>query len=478
MRGKPDRTRLYGRTVSESETINASLLSDGLLNVSQAGINLKLQKPDASLAGREAMIANTTPDWLTMSQEDSLFIGGLRHLPLGPYESAMLEYNKSEVPAGLHIAVSGIPMPGKAQTSTPTLVWTTHDATVTSNVMTYSLYKGICFFTWDAAGTDGADATQVTASLPFTPQYVQTKVFCTGVKKIGTSQTDCVPYVAADQSTAASRVLTLGVPATFTDDAAWEIHVEGWFPVYGFSAYTPTLDWVGGPTPGSLTTAFAYKNVDGFMFVCGMTISADNNAATGLTFTLPENVPPDTGNYIAASSGVLSNTTWTNGLGYLDADNATEASRLFGFGKWPTMTDGQAMAAGLAIIYPMDGGLDFSDWADATWTTATPASVATVARYGMFGREYCWFDIYLSSADGNASTGVVCMPPMIPAYSAEDIRVNCYALTGTTASMPQAYIAASEADPADRKIKMDASPTFADAGAAKVRLSGFFRVAA
>lgn len=479
MRGPSDTSRFVSHGPVSASLNKGSLegrMHEGRFVPSVQGLYFDLPEPVSSHIGRELMFSNPTAGWHTLHQEDSKFVGGLKQVALGPYETALVEYGDSEVAAGLHICVTGIPMPIPAQGSTPTPTWTTANATVTSSVMTYALYKGVCIGEYHASGTDGGGATQISVPLPYTPQYVQAKVFAAGVKSIDGSVTDCVPYIAADQSTAANRVLTMGVPGTLTDDKAWEIHVKFWYPVYGFSAYTPTLAW-GTADPASITTNAVYKEVDGFMFVAGMTSSQNNNAASSLTVSTPVNVVPDTDSYISISSGILSNTTWVNGQAYLDANNATEASRLFGFSKWPTMTSGQAIAVGWAAIYPMDGGIDWHSEVGQVWTTGTPASVSPKARYGMIGREYCWFEIYMTSADSNGATNLTAKCPMTPMLQDNDVRINCHVMNNATPVMPQAKILASESDPADRIIVCDAFPTCTDAQLVTVRLSGVFRVA-
>lgn len=480
MRGAADVSKFTMKPFTASAVLGASQIKTyGEFLCETQGINLTATPVCNDLNGREFMVVNGSSGWVTVDSAGDDFVGGLRQIVVGPNEAALLEYGKSSTLNVDQLVVPNRAMPKAFASREPTLAWTTHDATVTSNTQQYAYYDGICVYSGKIVCSDGNDGTQVTVDLPFVPQYLGAKVFGSGIKTIDTTTTECLPYVAADQATEANRKLTLALPATFTDTKGLTIEYSGWYPVHGFATYTPTLAWDQSTAPASLTTVAFYRIIDGLCWGVFMTSSADNNAATGLTFTTPEGVPVDTDAYVAAACGVLSNATWSNGMAYVDCANATAASRLVTFptNSWPTMTDTEAMAAAVAFVFEMEGGVSFSSNMSRSFTTGTPASLTVSARHKVVDSEWCWFEVYMTSADSNGATNLAFKPPVVPVKTTNDWRLNCYVLNNATVVAAKAYLDSNQTDPDDRLVRFTAHPTCTDAATVTYRISGFYKVA-
>lgn len=465
-----------------SKAITASLMEQyGMFEATQDGIDFSLPAIAGSvgrrLRGREACFINGSSGYTTFSSADGEFVGGLEQFCLGPLESALVECNRTAT-AGHQFVVSGMKMPVADKSHTATLAWTTGTpgaGTITKEFL-YTYKDGIVIFRGRVSTTDGKGATQLTISLPKTPYYAAAKIPIRATKFIDGTPTDALAYIAADQATAANRVLTFADFGPWPDTKACSVEFSGWYPVRDFTSWTPTLVW-GTADPASITTVAKYKVVDGIVFAYYQSSSADNNACSSLTVSLPENVPPDTDVYPAVSALALSNTTYTNPYGFIDCANATEASRVLGFSGFPACTDSQAVAMAAAMCYEIDGGVDWSDRVNAVWSTGTPASVTAVARYKVIDGQWCWFTAYLTSADSNGATELVMDAPMVALKQASRVQLNSYVLNNATNVYPSAYIAADEDDGADRKIIFDLFPACTDGNTVTVRVTGMFRVA-
>jgi hypothetical protein len=74
-----------------------------------------------------------------------------------------------------------------------------------------------------------------------------------------------------------------------------------------------------------------------------------------------------------------------------------------------------------------------------TWTTGTPSSITTIARYTIIGNTV-FFNIYISSADGNAATALKISLPVSPKDNNSLISVTSQQLVDTTWANRIAYI--------------------------------------
>lgn len=479
-RGKYDSSR-FGTQVASSDASLAwtDVRGKGRFLASASGVNFDLPAGAYDLYGKEFQVANETAGWCTARSSGEEFLGGGSQVCVGPYQSMLAEYNKGS-DGTYQISCSGIKMPKLASSHTPTLAWTTAtpgSSTITKDLV-YSYHDGIVFFRGKVLTTDGAGATQLTVSLPIVPYYTVTKIPIRASKSIDGTVTDAMAYIAADQATEASRVITFANFGTWTDDKTCWVEFSGWYPVAGFTSFTPSETWTTG-TPASITKYGFYKIVDGVVFMVYGTTSADNNGATQLVVLPPVTCPPDTDCYIQTASLALSNVTYSNPYAYLDSANGTAASRAFTLTAPPTWTDGQADAVFISAAYELDGGQSFGTkiTSTATWTTGTPTSQTVVGRYAVVDNQWCWFAAYITSADSNGCTGLTFKPPMTPVKEASRVMLNAYVLNNATNVYPSAYLAANEADKDDRLVKFDLFPTCGDAQTVTVRVSGFFRVA-
>jgi hypothetical protein len=480
-RGKYDSTR-FGTQVAATNTSLAwtDVRGKGRFLASASGVNFDLPATGEELYGKEFSLVNETAGWITASSSGSEFIGGGNQICVGPYQAALAEYNR-RANYLYHISCTGVKMPKLASSHTMTLAWTTGTpgaGTITQDFQ-YSYHDGIMFFRGKVLTTDGAGATQLTCSLPKVPYYTATKIPIRASKSIDGTVTDAMGYIAADETTEASRVITFASPGTWTDDKTCWVEFSGWYPVAGFTSYTPSETWTTG-TPASITKAGFYKVVDGVVFGVYGTSSADNNAATQLVVLPPDRIhPPDTDTYVAVTGLALSNATYTNPYAYLDSANATEASRAFTLTNPPTWTDGQAVAVYMTYAYELNGGQAFGTkiTSSATWTTGTPGSQTVVGRYQVVDNQWCVFSAYITSADSNGATELTFAPPMVPALEDSRVMLDAYVLNNATHVYPSAYLAADETDIDDRLVAFDLFPTCTDATTVTVRVSGIYRVA-
>lgn len=108
------------------------------------------------------------------------------------------------------------------------------------------------------------------------------------------------------------------------------------------------------------------------------------------------------------------------------------------------------------------------------WSTATPASVTTVARWTQAGRVV-FFRVYVNSADSNGTTGLTITLPKncsnqgaYPQFPA----VQIYGAAGATYGNPLAYL-----DEDNNLIKFLSFQTATDGQRISVRITGFYEVA-
>jgi hypothetical protein len=114
--------------------------------------------------------------------------------------------------------------------------------------------------------------------------------------------------------------------------------------------YTPTLTWTGG-TPAAITTIARYCRC-GFVVFGNVDISsADSNACSNLTISLPIAPALHSANmritsYEKAGAGGV---TYTTAIGYIDPSDS-----LIKFRNFTTATDNQAFAMVCSFFYEVD----------------------------------------------------------------------------------------------------------------------------
>lgn len=91
--------------------------------------------------------------------------------------------------------------------------------------------------------------------------------------------------------------------------------------------WTPTLTWTTA-TPASVTTVARYITIGNTCFFNFMCTSADGNAATQLSISLPV-AAKDNNSFISFTAQELVDTTWSNPLAYLDDDSGGITFRIF-----------------------------------------------------------------------------------------------------------------------------------------------------
>ncbi|MCK9591886.1 MAG: hypothetical protein M0Q91_07750 [Methanoregula sp.] len=109
-----------------------------------------------------------------------------------------------------------------------------------------------------------------------------------------------------------------------------------------WAAWTPTLTWTTAD-PASITTVARWKKIGNVVFFHIDISSADSNACSDLTISLPAD-PVDNNDRTALASiqkAGAGGVTYSNPLAYIDMDSA---SKLIKFYAFTTGTDGQAIA--------------------------------------------------------------------------------------------------------------------------------------
>lgn len=120
-----------------------------------------------------------------------------------------------------------------------------------------------------------------------------------------------------------------------------------------------------------------------------------------------------------------------------------------------------------------------TNW-DATlvWAGATPAAVTEECYYRRIGKTV-FFDIWISSADSNGTTGLTITLPSTPSNigAAHNVSVSAwqaYGVAGTTYGNPLAYLLQSGAE---NRIRFLAFQTATDGQFVAVSVSGFYQEA-
>lgn len=135
---------------------------------------------------------------------------------------------------------------------------------------------------------------------------------------------------------ATNNAINNSLPATVTILPVW-------------AAYSPTLAW-GTADPATITTVARWKRIDDVIFFHIDISSADSNACSSLTITLPVD-PVDNNDRTALSSiqtAGAGGATYSDPLAYIDMDSA---SKLIKFYAFTTGTDGQAVAVVVSGSY-------------------------------------------------------------------------------------------------------------------------------
>lgn len=127
------------------------------------------------------------------------------------------------------------------------------------------------------------------------------------------------------------------------------------------------------------------------------------------------------------------------------------------------------------VYYRSLSALDMASWAEwaptLEWTGTPPASITTVARY-MKANKTVFFNVYISSTDGNGATALAIPLPVAPKDNDSFIPLTALQLNNLTWSDPKAYI-----DDSSSNITFYGFTTAVDGEAVKVIVSGQYEIA-
>jgi hypothetical protein len=110
-----------------------------------------------------------------------------------------------------------------------------------------------------------------------------------------------------------------------------------------------------------------------------------------------------------------------------------------------------------------------------TWTTGTPASPTTVARYQIQGSRV-FFVFESTSADGNGGTALTVTLPITPKDVNEMNTVSGIQLQNATYSNPLSYIDQTNDTAGNRLLTFRALSTCTDGEACSVFVSGSYEI--
>lgn len=138
-------------------------------------------------------------------------------------------------------------------------------------------------------------------------------------------------------------------------------------------------------------------------------------------------------------------------------------------------------AAGSEVqIADSTGDIGTTSWASwsptLTWTTGTPASLTTVARYKKVGKTV-FFTFHTTSADANGATQLTVTLPETPADINSYVACSGYQLQNTTYYDCRPYIDATDNTAGNRVLTFRSFQTATDAQTVTIAVSGFYEIA-
>lgn len=187
--------------------------------------------------------------------------------------------------------------------------------------------------------------------------HLRTGVYIGSTSSTAHTQPTARLHIAAGSATASTAPikLTSGTLLTSAEAGAIEFLTDDFYATIStgparkkialartdWGTWSPTLTWTGG-TPGAITTVARYCQIDRVVHFHIDISSADSNAASALTITLPVD-PVDNNDYTAVASRQIAGAggaTWSDPLGYINMDSA---DKKINFAAFTTGTDGQAI---------------------------------------------------------------------------------------------------------------------------------------
>jgi hypothetical protein len=180
--------------------------------------------------------------------------------------------------------------------------------------------------------TLAADGTDAAIDINITPK---------GTGEVNLPKVD-IDAGTIDGCTIATSDITVGSGKTLDISAGTLTH-QSW------AGYSPTLVW-GTADPATITTVSRWTKLGKIVFFHIDISSADSNACSSLTISLPAD-PNDNNDRTAVSSiqkAGAGGATYSDPLAYIDMDSA---SKLIKFYAFTTGTDGQAVAVVVSGSY-------------------------------------------------------------------------------------------------------------------------------
>jgi hypothetical protein len=207
-----------------------------------------------------------------------------------------------------------------------------------------------------------ADAKGVTAGVQFTPPTfppdVNSYTALMSIDKCvaGDDSVDYdnnFMYLDCDNATEASRLAATHAVGVMANGKAGTIYVAGVYEQYGWSAFTPTFTFTG-TAPATTSKVGRYKVRDG---ICYFNIyyarTADTAAPTALTISGLPVTPKYGSRKIPVTGHQLVNTTYSNCMPVIYADQEGEADRTLQFQKLSTFTASVAGKLFISGWYPI-----------------------------------------------------------------------------------------------------------------------------
>lgn len=246
------------------------------------------------------------------------------------------------------IRISGVVPLWGVNTFTSTPAWT-GSPTVTSTTGIYKVVDGTCYGFIHCIVADGKGASTATFTLPAHINDVNQLVAAEAIELVDATYSNPKAYVEALNATSANRLISFGSLSALTDGKACTLSVAFTYNLHADFVYTPT-ETFGTATPASWASVFRYAVHGRKCVFAYYGTSADGNAASSLTVTLP--VVPQYAAYLRKSvaSVQLVDTTYSCPAAYIDASQTTAASRaVLRFENLSACTDAKTatvMAAG------------------------------------------------------------------------------------------------------------------------------------
>ena len=240
-------------------------------------------------------------------------------------------------------------------------------------------------------------------------------------------------------------------------------------------AFAANADWTVGNVDAVLTFTAKAVGVKAGTFSFADTDETGVTCTAGITETTP-GVAADTINGVATKIRAASYTGWTTG----GADAVVTFTKdAVGACSAPTFTDTDNTGAdgtftrtnqGVTDVWEGDG---WHAWSPAlAWAAdVAPAEAVTVARY-MRLNNTIFFNVYISSADGNDATGLTIPLPVAPKDNSAFIAVHAIELIAASFNMMAGYI-----DDGTSNLTFYNFQQATDGSAVKIIVSGQYEIA-